>query len=252
MIKSLLLLFLSLVILPCSAQLKIVNPSDNTISLSIGHYIDKGLFKGWNTLGWINIAPHDSTTLLPNGIVGNMFYYHGRVIGCDQEYQGQYSLFVHPTDAFKVANAGSDAPLTVNKGITKVLFAKVDLPVGSVQYRFVLPKMNCTQAGKRHGTWTIYLDRDKEETFKPEDASFVRSINYLNGVPSGMVRDYYYPSNKLQWDGKLASSNPDLKQGTCFIYDKTGKKAPRGYLSEWPISWRNKKMGYHRKRNYNP
>ncbi|QNF31385.1 DUF1036 domain-containing protein (plasmid) [Adhaeribacter swui] len=222
--KLLLALLVSLSFLPCMAQLKVVNPSDYPISLAVGYYADKGLIKGWSTLGWVNIAAHDSTNLLPRGVAGDSFYYYGRVSGCDQVYEGQYGLFIHPTDAFQVSNAASEAPISLTKGVAKVPFVKVDLPANSRNYRLVLPKVNCTQTGKRQGNWTIYLDRDKEETSTPEDASYIRNVKYQNGEPTGIVRDYYYPSKKLQWDGKLLGNNLEIKHGTCFTYDENGKK----------------------------
>ena len=208
----------------CWAQLTIINPSDHAVSLALGFYVEKGLFTGWNTKGWMSIAPHDSATMLPTGIAGNGFYYFGRIAGCDQQYTGSYGMFVHPTDAFSVANAGADAPITLNQGVQKAGFVKVDLPAGQRRFRMRLPIINCTQQGKRTGDWLVYLDRDKEEVAKPEQANYVRRISYQQGSPAGMVRDYYYPANTLQWDGKLLAEHPAIMQGTCITYDETGRK----------------------------
>lgn len=201
----------------------VVNPNDNAVSLAIGHYVEKGIFKGWNTLGWVNIAPHDSSIVLTS-IVSNTFYYYGRLNGCEQTFEGQYALFLHPTEAFKVSNAATEAPISLNKGIVKAAFSKVDIPKNQTQFRYVLPSLNCTANGKREGKWTIMLDRDKEETLNSTDAAYIRKISYQNGKPTGIVRDYFYPSNKLQWDGKLLQTNPDLKHGTSITYDERGRK----------------------------
>ncbi|GAA4355969.1 hypothetical protein GCM10023185_19320 [Hymenobacter saemangeumensis] len=206
------------------AQLTIINSSDRTVSMAIGFYVEKGLFKGWNTKGWLTIVPHDSATMLPNGIAGNCFYYFARIDGCDQQHTGNYPMFIHPTDAFSVANAGTDAPITLNQGVQKAGFVKVDLPAGQQRFRMHLPAVNCTQQGKRIGDWLVYLDRDKEEVAKPEHATYLRRISYQQGVPAGMVRDYYYPANKLQWDGKLLAEHPAIMHGTCITYDESGRK----------------------------
>ncbi|MDF7815442.1 DUF1036 domain-containing protein [Hymenobacter sp. YC55] len=209
---------------PSFAQLTMVNPTEQAVSVAIGFYVEKGLFKGWNTKGWMPIAPHDSITLLPTGIAGGTFYYHGVSTACDQGYTGNYALFIHPTEAFAIANAGTDAPVTLNKEVKKAGFVKVDLPAGQRSYRLRLPALNCTQQGRRTGEWLVYLDRDKEEVLKPDQATYMRRINYQQGVPTGLVRDYYWPSNKLQWDGKLQSEHPAMPQGTCITYDESGRK----------------------------
>jgi hypothetical protein len=133
-------------------------------------------------------------------------------------------MFVHPTDAFSVANAGSAAPITLNKGVQQAGFVKVDLPAGQRTFRYRLPTVNCTQQGRRVGDWLVYLDRDKEEVTKPEQATYVRRLSYQQGAPTGLVRDFYWPANTLQWDGKMLSEHPAVMQGTCITYDEAGRK----------------------------
>jgi uncharacterized membrane protein len=205
MTKRLPILFLLLLFsfTRCIAQLTLINPSDHAVSLAVGFYVEKGLWKVWNTKGWINVAPHDSTTMLPDGIAGGTFCFCGRIADCDQVYTGNYPLFVHPTDAFSIAGAASEVPVTLNKGVQKVGFAKVDLPAGQRKYRLRLSATNFSQKGVRTGDWLIYLDRDKEEVTRLDQAAYVRRISYQQGVPTGLVRDYYWPANTLQWDGKL-------------------------------------------------
>lgn len=232
-------LFLTLIFL-CStrgwAQLTLINPSDRAVSMAVGFYVEKGIWQGWNTKGWTTIAPHDSATLLPGGIAGNAFYYHGRIAGCDQRYEGSYALFVHPTDVFSVANAAGPMPITLNQGVEKAGFVKVDLPPLQRKYRLRLPVANCTQQGKRMGDWLVYLDRDKEEVTKPEQATYVRHLTYQQGTPAGLVQDYYWPANRLQWDGKLLSEHPAVFQGTCVTYDETGRKREEAVYQNGRVS----------------
>nr|GEX61335.1 hypothetical protein [Tanacetum cinerariifolium] len=220
----------------CLAQLTLINPSDHAVSLALGFYVEKGLWKGWNTKGWLNVAPHDSMTLLPEGIGGGAFCFAGRVAECDQVYSGTYPLFVHPTDAFSIAGAASEVPVTLNKGVQKVGFAKVELPAGQRRYRLRLPAGNFTQKGIRTGDWLVYLDRDKEEVAKPEQAAYLRRISYQQGVPMGLVRDYYWPANTLQWDGKLLTEHPATKQGTCITYDEAGRKREEALYQNGRVS----------------
>jgi hypothetical protein len=147
-------------------------------------------------------------------------------------YTGSYALFVHPTDAFAIANASADAPITLNKGVQKVGFAKVDLAVVQRRCRLHLPATNFSQRVKRMGDWLVYLDRDKEEVSKPEQAAYVRRISYQQDEPTGLVRYYYCPANTLQWDGKLLKEHPDTKQGTCITYDETGHKREEAFYQD--------------------
>ena len=235
--RYLLLLTLALLFTTrCWAQLTLINPSDRAVSMAVGFYVEKGIWQGWNTKGWIAIAPHDSATLLPGGIAGNAFYYSGRIAGCDQRYEGSYALFVHPTEAFSVANAAGPTPITLNQGVQKAGFVKVDLPAGQRQYRLRLPSANCTQQGKRVGDWLVYLDRDKDEVAKPEQATYVRRLTYQQGGPAGLVRDYYWPTNRLQWDGKLLSEHPAVFQGTCITYDEAGRKQQEAVYQNGRVS----------------
>jgi len=230
------LLLFCLLLFPflAQAQLTIVNPTDRPVNLALGFYVEKGLWKGWNTKGWFALAPHDSTTLLPEGIAGGSFYYYGRVTGCDQRYEGAYALTLHQTDAFAVSNATSPTPLTLNKGVEQAGFVKVTSQTRT--YRLLLPFINCTQQGKRTGDWQVYLDRDKEEVSKVDQAMYVRHITYQMGQPAGLVRDYYKTSNNLHWEGKLLSEHPLLMQGTCTTYDEGGRKKEEAVYAQGKIT----------------
>ncbi|MGI4873006.1 MAG: hypothetical protein ACRYFX_17735 [Janthinobacterium lividum] len=221
---------------PAFAQLTVINPTDQPVSLALGFYVDKGLWKGWNTKGWLTLAPHDSLTELPAGINGNCFCYFVRVPGSDWHDTGRYPLFLHPTDAFAIAGAANDAPLTLNQNSRKAGFAKVDLPAGQRAYRLRLPPPNCTRGGVRTGSWQVYLDRDKEEVTQPDQASYLRRVTYQQGVPTGLVRDYTYPSGVLQWDGKLLREHPAVFQGTCVSYDEAGHKREEGLYQQGQLT----------------
>lgn len=238
-----LLAFSLLAIKPATAQLKVINPSDQAASIAIGYYQEAGIFKVWNTQGWINIAPRDSATLLPEGIAGGQFYYYGRLAGCDQLFQGQYALQIQPTDAFSIVNAASDNPVTFSKGLQKEGFVKVDVPDGKKQHTLRLPLINCTQNGIRQGAWTLYLDRDKEEVPLEQDATYIRKTSYQNGKPTGLVRDYYAKTNVLQWDGKLISERPDVRQGTSITYNEKGQKVEEVIYKEGQLAGQARRWG---------
>ncbi|WP_299760944.1 DUF1036 domain-containing protein [uncultured Pontibacter sp.] len=243
---KLLLTFLAfgvLTIKPVVAQLKVINPSDQTVSFAIGYHHEKGLIKSWHTQGWINIAPRDSATLLPDGITGGQFYYFGRLAGCDQLFQGQYALQIQPTEAFSIANAVSDNPITLSKGLQKMGFVKVDVPEGRKQHTLRLPVLNCTQDGIRQGTWTLYLDRDKEEVQQEQDAAYIRKISYQSGKPTGLVRDYYAKTKLLQWDGKLISERPELRQGTSITYNEKGQKVEEAVYKDGQLIGQVRRWG---------
>jgi hypothetical protein len=109
-----------------------------------------------------------------------------------------------------------------------------------------LTQANCTFNGKREGEWIIYYDRDWEQTPFVEDASYFRKIRYQNGVPQGIVRDFY-KSGRLQWEGKLKSDNPEIPHGTCIWYHENGLKSQEcvfdngqliGDYKEWDMDGR--------------
>src|SRR5690606_34278005 len=73
-------------------------------------------------------------------------------------------------------------------------------------------------------TDTIYYDQDWEKTSVKEDYKFARIIKRtLDRKPYGTVCDYYYPSWKKQWEGKLISENPDIAQGFCTFWFPNGQ-----------------------------
>ena len=76
---------------------------------------------------------------------------------------------------------------------------------------------------------TVYFDQDWERTAIAEDRKFARILRRSpEGRPSGTVRDYYYPSWKKQWEGKLASEAPDVAHGLCTAWHENGRLYFRG------------------------
>lgn len=76
---------------------------------------------------------------------------------------------------------------------------------------------------------TAFFDQDWERTTIPEDRKFARIMRHTSdGKPSGTVRDYFYPSWKKQFEGKLLSEAPDVPQGLCTGWYESGKLHFRG------------------------
>ncbi|GGK73761.1 toxin-antitoxin system YwqK family antitoxin [Rufibacter glacialis] len=73
-------------------------------------------------------------------------------------------------------------------------------------------------------TDTVYFDQDWERTHLREDIKYARIIKRtVEGVPYGTVRNFYYPSWKKQWEGKLLSEDPDVPFGLCTSWYPNGK-----------------------------
>ncbi|ALI98919.1 hypothetical protein DC20_07925 [Rufibacter tibetensis] len=73
-------------------------------------------------------------------------------------------------------------------------------------------------------TDTVYFDQDWEQTNLKEDIKYARILKRtVDGKPFGTVRDYYYPSWKKQWEGKLLSEDPDVPTGLCTYWYPNGK-----------------------------
>ena len=76
---------------------------------------------------------------------------------------------------------------------------------------------------------TIYFDQDWARTDIPEDCKFARLIRHdADGQPTGTVHDYYLPSWKKQWEGKLLSEDPEVASGLCTFWHENGKMKTRG------------------------
>lgn len=76
---------------------------------------------------------------------------------------------------------------------------------------------------------TVYFDRDWERTETLEEVSSARIAHHdAAGKAVGTVRNYYYPSWKKQWEGKLASEGPDKPTGICCGWHQNGQPSFRG------------------------
>lgn len=97
--------------------------------------------------------------------------------------------------------------------------------IAFISYAQQIPKNpNTTLAnGKKHGLWTVLVDKDWNEVPTKEQASYYRLIEYAEGKPKGTVRDYFL-DGRLQWQGQLITENPDVNEGFCTWYDEKGNK----------------------------
>lgn len=75
----------------------------------------------------------------------------------------------------------------------------------------------------RQGKWTLLFDKDWNELTDASKAVYYRIIEYQQGKPTGTTRDYFV-NGRLQWEGQLASENPDINSGLCIWYNTDGTK----------------------------
>jgi hypothetical protein len=76
---------------------------------------------------------------------------------------------------------------------------------------------------------TVYFDRDWERTETVEEVTYARITHHdATGKTVGTVRDYFYPSWNKQWEGKMASENPDWPTGLCTGWHENGQLSFRG------------------------
>lgn len=84
---------------------------------------------------------------------------------------------------------------------------------------------NVTDAkGLRQGKWTLLFDTNWNPVTEKSKAVYYRLIEYENDKPTGVVRDYY-PSGKVQWQGKLLADRPkEVNDGEAIWFRETGTK----------------------------
>ncbi|MBC6609096.1 hypothetical protein H8B13_19920 [Hymenobacter sp. BT188] len=71
---------------------------------------------------------------------------------------------------------------------------------------------------------TAYFDHDWETTTHPEDRVYARVARHdTQRRTVGTVRDYFYPSWKKQFEGKLLQEKPDKASGLCTAWYENGK-----------------------------
>ena len=75
--------------------------------------------------------------------------------------------------------------------------------------------------GNKIGEWVVLKDSLFSDTKDTSKAHYFRVINYRNGIPRGLVRDFFI-NGTLQWEGRLISENPDLNTGLCTWYYPSG------------------------------
>ena len=81
---------------------------------------------------------------------------------------------------------------------------------------------NQKKHGEKIGKWFEYFDKNWNPVETAPNASYYRLIEYNNGIPIGMVRDYYL-SGKPQWIGQLSDLLPDKQEGWCLWYTNEGE-----------------------------
>jgi antitoxin component YwqK of YwqJK toxin-antitoxin module len=84
---------------------------------------------------------------------------------------------------------------------------------------------------------------DKEEVQQEQDATYIRKISYQSGKPYGLVRDYYAKTNVLQWDGKLVSERPEVRQGTSITYNEKGLKVEEATYKDGQLAGQVRRWG---------
>ncbi len=76
---------------------------------------------------------------------------------------------------------------------------------------------------------TVYFDRDWARTQTLEEVAYARIARHAaDGKCLGTVRDYFYPSWKKQWEGKLVQEIPDVFVGLCSGWHENGQLSFRG------------------------
>ncbi len=76
---------------------------------------------------------------------------------------------------------------------------------------------------------TAYFDRDWERTETLEEVAYARIARHdAAGKTMGTVRDYFYPSWKKQWEGKLTNEAPDKASGLCTSWHENGQLSFKG------------------------
>ncbi|SET98220.1 toxin-antitoxin system YwqK family antitoxin [Hymenobacter actinosclerus] len=80
---------------------------------------------------------------------------------------------------------------------------------------------------------TIYFDHDWERTTEPQDRVYARiARRNSEGKSIGTVRDYFYPSWKKQFEGKVASESPDVATGLCTGWYENGQLHFKGIFAQ--------------------
>ncbi|MDO9578158.1 MAG: hypothetical protein Q7J16_09755 [Candidatus Cloacimonadales bacterium] len=69
--------------------------------------------------------------------------------------------------------------------------------------------------------WTIFLNSKFRPEESIESAKYYRKAEYKNGIPEGIVKDYFMDGS-IQFEGKLLSEFPSVYDGTIRIYGSDG------------------------------
>ncbi|MCX6272703.1 MAG: hypothetical protein NTU44_16100 [Bacteroidetes bacterium] len=101
--------------------------------------------------------------------------------------------------------------------------------------------MNKTSSsGQKEGQWTILFDENWKVVTDQSSAKYYRIINYTNGKPTGIVKDYY-KSGKVQCEFKLLSDDPEVyADGVALWYYENGNKAQESIYKNGKVNGNSK------------
>jgi antitoxin component YwqK of YwqJK toxin-antitoxin module len=106
-----------------------------------------------------------------------------------------------------------------------------DKPIYSLEYPNIIKLPNkFNENRKKQGLWITFMGYRFIPLDSIKDAVFYRIAEYKDGIPQGIVRDYFMDGT-LQFEGKMISEFPSIyADGTIRIYDYKGNlKTEREY-----------------------
>lgn len=105
-------------------------------------------------------------------------------------------------------------------------------PIYSMKFPTAIKQPNkLNRNGNKQGSWIIFMDRSFKPLESAENAYYYRIAEYDNGVPQGIVCDYY-KDGTLQFEGKLISEFPSVYAGKIRIYNHGKLKKERVYFDK--------------------
>lgn len=103
----------------------------------------------------------------------------------------------------------------------------------AAQLLFFVSAVAVAQQPAAPATDTVYFDHDWERTAIKEDRVYARIARHdAQGKTVGTVRDYFYPSWKKQFEGKLLQETPDKATGLCTGWYESGQLHFKGTFAQ--------------------
>lgn len=110
-----------------------------------------------------------------------------------------------------------------SRAIAFALYAIILLLITTFVFAQEIPTSpNKEDENGRQGRWTIYYDQNWEIIEDPSQAVFYRLITYVDGIPSGVVRDYF-KSGQLQMEGMMRPDTAEEMDGIVKYYKESGE-----------------------------